>query len=210
MKETERYVFGSLVNGDFDTGSDVDVLIVSDSEDLSCPRDWSVYSEKGIRTLYEKGALFAWHLYLDAVPVSKEAIKNDLLRRIGKPNEYKTSHQEIIELSQVASSALSELERIDASVVFELGLIGLAIRDIAMAAGLQINGQLCFSKYAPFDLGNLSLPLPKELYFQLVKCRRATIRGEAEPNNLDALKCQVLDNSARIKCWINSVMGECK
>ncbi len=210
MIGTERYVFGSLVNGDFDTGSDVDVLVISDNENISCPDEWSVYTEGGIKTLYEKGSLFAWHLYLDAVPVSKEAIENDFLRNIGKPAEHNNAYQEVIELNQVATSSLSELEGTNASIVFELGLIGLAIRDIAMTTSLKINGRLCFSKYAPFDLGRLSLPLSKEFYFQLVQCRRATIRCEVEPKNLADLKCKVLNNRTQIERWINTVMEVCK
>lgn len=207
MKASLRYVFGSLISGDFDSGSDVDVLVIADSNELTCPNDWSLYTKSGIRNLYKKGTLFAWHLYQDAVPVSPEARECDFLREIGPPSCYDSAHSEIRDLKEIIQSAFQELLDQTPSRIFEIGLIAVAIRDIAMAASVHVNGRFNFSKFAPFELGNFSIDIPNSLYSNMLSCRRATIRGE------DFLEFKCPDNEllkvrGKITHWIDLVAAQ--
>ncbi|MDC8829719.1 nucleotidyltransferase domain-containing protein [Alteromonas gilva] len=204
MNSSLRYVFGSLVSGDFDSGSDVDVLVVSDDEHVSCPQNWSVYTKSGIRRLYEKGTLFAWHLYQDSVPVGSETRKYDFLREIGPPASYDSAPSEISELKNIVVSSLSELLDNTPSSVFEVGLIAVAVRDIAMAASIFINGKFNFSKFAPFELSQLSLDIPRPLYLTMLNCRRSTVRGETLSDNENPAN-ELLKHRKSIIRWIDEV-----
>ncbi|BFT29921.1 nucleotidyltransferase domain-containing protein [Alteromonas sp. D210916BOD_24] len=205
MNASLRYVFGSLISGDFDSGSDVDVLVIADNNELKCPKDWSLYTKSGVRNLYKKGTLFAWHLYQDAVPVSSEAREYDFLREIGPPSHYDSALSEIDELKGIIQSAFLELLDSTPSRIFEVGLIAVAVRDIAMAASVHIVGRFDFSKFAPFKLGKLSLDIPKSLYLNMLSCRRATIRGE----DLLNIKCpenELMQERESITRWIDTVV----
>jgi predicted nucleotidyltransferase len=201
----ERYVFGSLVNGDFDKGSDVDILIITNIIGSDTfPANWSVYTEKRIIELYKKGTLFSWHLYNDAIPVSILARKNDFLRKIGRPNDYKSAFTEIEYLSQLLKVSLEELSTRSPSVVYELGLIALGIRDIGMAASMSLTGSFNFSKYAPTELGDFSIPMDRCFYDSLIECRRATIRG-GRVLDVQQLKFDVLNNKEKLAIWVANI-----
>lgn len=208
MNNSERYVFGSLVSGDYDKGSDIDVLLIADETTPSCPDSWSVYTKQGIKNLYKKGNLFAWHLFLTAIPISTSAIKNDFLRTVGEPTSYDSAINEIEELRQVAELSFNELLEKTPSVIYELGLLAVSIRDIAMAASLEINGKFNFGKNAPFELGEYSLSLPEKLYTFMISCRRATIRG-FEPSESAAQKVKTtLSEREKILQWIDKLLAE--
>lgn len=180
MNSIRRYVFGSLVNGDIDNGSDIDVLVIDEHKNKHIyPPSWSVYSEERLKGLYQRGTLFAWHLFLEAVPVSHFAISNNLLRELGEPSKYSDGIKEIDELFQLMVTAYKELEEGTPSSTFELGLISVSIRDIAMAASIDTNKKFCFSKFAPYKLEGIEPPMPISIYKSLLDCRRATIRGAA-------------------------------
>lgn len=204
MNTSLRYVFGSLVSGDFDSGSDVDVLVISDDNLNLCPQNWSVYTKAGIKRLFEKGTLFAWHLYQDAVPISPEARKCDFLREIGPPASYGSANSEISELKSIIESSFSELVDNTPSSVYEVGLIAVAVRDIAMAASIFINGRFNFGKFAPFELSQLSLNIPRELYLKMLSCRRATIRGEIL-ESINSPEKELLRQRENITRWIDEV-----
>jgi hypothetical protein len=205
MKFSHRYIFGSLVSGDFDNGSDIDVLVITDDSMHNCPDDWSVYSKNGIQNLFARGSLFAWHLYQTAIPVTEETKRDDYLRSIGSPAEYTTAIEEIEDLRVILSSAFIELNNKTPSNVYECGLIAVAIRDISMAASQHLTDKFNFSKFAPFLLGKFSLNISQSLYLELVNCRRSGTRGRAL-NKTNKIVDAVLKEEMKITDWISTLI----
>lgn len=203
----EFYAFGSLCRGEPDAGSDVDILVITDQTNATrkIPNSWSKYSPKRVRELFARGTLFAWHLYLEAVPLWPRNGQG-FLQRVGPPKHYKNARREITDLRRILVGALTELNRGTPSEVYECGLIALACRDIAMAASLTINGSFNFSRYAPLRFKQMPFPLTKAKWNYLLACRRATTRGGSfrrnrrverhivsEPDNLLNWSSKILD-----------------
>ncbi|HWC58441.1 MAG TPA: hypothetical protein VHC44_02010, partial [Verrucomicrobiae bacterium] len=140
------------------------------------PPAWSLYSSRRLRQLFARGTLFAWHLYLESVPVWPRA-RTHFLKKIGPPAPYGGARREIADLQKILRSAVAELERKTPSVVYELGLIALACRDTAMAASPKLTGRFDFSRHAPLVLPTARFPLTRRQFDYLLSCRRATTRG---------------------------------
>jgi hypothetical protein len=173
----EIYIFGSLITGNIDSGSDVDVLVIDESRYRNkYPSDWSFYTQERILELFKQGTLFAWHVYTESICIHPKDSEG-FLYSIGKPSNYGNARSEIDSLLRIAIDSVNELKNNSPSWVFELGLIYMATRDIAMAASMQILGEFCFDKYAPFFITGNQFPLNKKEYFQIMNCRRATTRG---------------------------------
>lgn len=206
------YAFGSVVSGEFDDGSDTDILAIkSPFDDNRYPSGWSVYSRDRIKELYCKGTLFAWHIHLEAVPVFSSSGRG-FLESIGPPEAYTEAKHEIQVLWSMAEVALNELALDTPSSIYELGVLGVAIRDIGMAASKTFNGNFCFSKNAPYALKGLELPMDRDDYFYLINCRRATTRGH-QVNYDDERRRKIMDQSPDILNWCDKVLahiGKCK
>src|ERR1035437_2140277 len=117
---SELYIFGSLATGEVDDGSDVDVLAVVDGSQPSVklPASWSVYSSTRLEDLFERGTLFAWHLYQSAIKVWPRE-RDGLIAELGPPAQYTGAREEIAALLSMAVDSFGELERGTPSVVFE-------------------------------------------------------------------------------------------
>ncbi len=173
----EIYVFGSVCRGEPDPGSDLDVLVIAGKlKKAAYPSSWSVYSPSRLRTLFERGTLFAWHLHEEVVPVWPRTGRH-FLAKIGPPAPYVGAPAEVAQLREILLSSVDELIRGTTSTVYELGLISLACRDIAMAAAPILTGSFDFSRHAPFHLPGFQFPLGRKEYDYTLNCRRATTRG---------------------------------
>lgn len=202
----EIYIFGSIVTGKVDSGSDVDILVVEDNPSIEqYPSSWSVYSVARIREIFEQGTLFSWHLYLDALPLN---LKTDvgILQELGPPKIYGRIQavNEIDELIVISRGALRELNNGTPSDIYELGLVGLAIRDIAMAASKFMTGEFCFSKYSPFENECINSPILLEEYKYLIDCRRSTTRGASTVLS-ESIRLSIIDKSKGILDWCQNI-----
>lgn len=197
----EFYVFGSVCRGEPDPGSDVDVLVISNEPSAAreLPAAWSLYSPRRLRQLFARGTLFAWHLYLESVPVWPRGAPG-FLKRIGPPAAYVGARREIADLQKILRSAVAELERGTLSPVYELGLIALACRDTAMAASPTLAGHFDFSRHAPLALLSARFPLTRRQFDYLLSCRRATTRGGEFSRNA-RIEQQVKARSTALCQW---------
>lgn len=178
MTPLELWVFGSVTSGEIDAGSDLDVLAICGSEDdvTAMPSQWSIYSTQKLSSLFDRGTLFAWHLYRDAVRVWPHR-GPELLKSLGEPAPYSSGPAEIRALTTIADDAFAALERQTPSPIYELGLVYLVSRDIAMAAAPAILGDFSFSRFAPYQYTKPRFPLARAQYDYLISCRRAGTRG---------------------------------
>ena len=149
----EIYIFGSTVRGESAIDSDIDVLAIpSDGETASSyPPTWSVYSRDTLADYFAQGRLFAWHLYLESRVVFS-ASDRPWLQSIGAPAEYTTAKTDIETLGGLLRRSVSEIKKGTPSLVYEMGLIYTAVRDIAMSASWKLMGKPCFSRRAPYLL----------------------------------------------------------
>lgn len=199
----EIYIFGSTTRGDVSPSSDVDVLVIpEDNSNSEFPTAWSVYSKETLRSYFDSGRLFAWHLHLEAIRIFPRSGMS-FLSELGPPSSYKTAATDISDLQLLLEQSLSELRRNTHSPVYELGLVYTAIRDIAMAASWAMLGNPSFSRYAPYQLPE-KCPLPLDVYESAMRARHASTRGTPEPTNaLDAAltiqRSTVLDWTASIR-----------
>ena len=64
MKKMWIYAFGSLVRGEMDPDSDVDILFIGlPDENRSAPSSFLCYTKDEVTEIFKSGDLFAHHLY---------------------------------------------------------------------------------------------------------------------------------------------------
>ncbi len=206
------YVFGSILAGEVDSGSDVDVLVLAEAPDAACyPPEWSVYSLGQLREIFARGTLFAWHLYLGS-KLLYPAEGPDILDGFGKPAPYyPNAVSEIRALREIALTAMDELAAETPSWIYERGMLYVALRDTAMAAS-SILGEFCFSKHAPLRIStSTDFPLTKAEYDHLMDCRRGCIRDpESEKRFSDGEF--VLRKRSALDAWLRAIerkVGRC-
>lgn len=198
----EIYVFGSAARGEIAPSSDMDVLVVDTVPTPSAfPKEWSVYSKRTIEGYYNAGRLFAWHLHLEAIRIyPKSGIS--FLSSLGTPTCYSSAQQDLADLRILLSESIQQLQQDSPNLIYELGLIYTAIRDIAMAASWSIVGRPCFGRYVPYQISP-TCPLPRSVYDTAMSARHASIRGADEPK--DYLSAAQFIQTSPVLDWVDMV-----
>jgi predicted nucleotidyltransferase len=195
----EIRLFGSRARGDATTSSDLDVLCIVDTQDKErvnhndmvafiqnltkeSKQDISVYSEQRIRKLFSTGHLFAWHLYFESKLLWP---KDDpsLINSFGRPSSYVDHIKDAQTLAEIASEANSSLQQIDGNIVYDLGVLYVCLRNIALIASVQIQSKPVFGPFSPqiVKVPGLPFPFTNEEYGLTIACRHAVTRGEHPP-----------------------------
>ncbi|AZC37059.1 nucleotidyltransferase domain-containing protein [Pseudomonas chlororaphis] len=176
------FIFGSTVRGEVGASSDIDVLVipVNTVSPEVYPASWSIYSRETIRSYYEEGRLFAWHLHLESRCIYS-ASSEHWLETLGCPAAYRSAREDVASLTALLCDSLFELQSGTESVIYELGICYTALRDIAMSASWHLTGRPCFSRYAPFMLPGAQIPIGLEVYEQAMMARHFSTRGSAQP-----------------------------
>lgn len=205
----EFYIFGSVCRGEPDEGSDVDVLVVAENgrAHLNLPAAWSCYGRNRLRILFRRGTLFAWHLYLESVQLWPLG-PGGYLKKIGPPKPYTGAIREITDLQHILLDASKELLGGTQSPVYEFGLLALACRDAAMAASSTLVGQFDFSRYAPLHLP-ARFPLSKAQFDYLLKCRRASTRGD-DLRRRPQVERLIISRLPKLKTWCATLLYRVK
>ena len=208
-------VFGSYGRGDFDAHSDLDLLVVvkdgsgTASEQgivealkPALPKEPSVsfYGEKKFRDLFEEGNLFAWHIFLEAKLIPGFLHPSDVF---GRPNLYRTAAADIDGLIEILNGVPRWIASNPQNAVFELGILYVCARNIAMSASWHLKMRPDFGRYSPFGLpGPVRFPMSMERYEIAVRCRMASARGEEPPNVMPLV---VEETSEMLGTWARSV-----
>lgn len=199
------YAFGSTVTGDFDEGSDTDILAIErPNEDRRFPPDWSVYSQKRLDELFKSGTLFAWHIYLESVPIYLPDGEG-YLSKLGRPKEYSEAQRDILTFKNMTTDSLSEIGSETPSWIYEMGIVGVAIRDTGMAASRSLTGEYAFSKNTPYEI-NCSPPVCPSLYWYLLQCRRATTRG-LNASGFSDRRPELMNSASEVLSWFDDVLN---
>lgn len=190
------YAFGSLVRGEIDRLSDIDLLAITvDHEDSRFSREtFSVYLDSRIQELWIEGNPFAWHLYHQAQPVYLPNNVN-YLKSLGEPSPYKNAVRDIERFSEIYSEALDSLyAKSHPSPTFELSTVFLAIRNAATAFSLRPGGAPTFSRNAARCLGENSVCISDCAFEVLQRARVLSTRGYGTSlarSEADAIKAEM-------------------
>ncbi len=110
------YVFGSIVRGDIELGSDFDALAIIDAPNPKLdPQAFSIYTYERIKVLWKEGNPFAWHLATESRLVFTED-DSDYINDLGAPNPYidvKKDCKKFYELYVNSAESVSVLPQLD-------------------------------------------------------------------------------------------------
>ena len=208
-------VFGSAARGERDEMSDLDVIAIvrdgggkqSELPVLDAVRGYrqdepsiSWYGEKKIRTFFQTGDLFAWHLFLESIPVEGYPTIGE---QFGRPNEFRDGFETIRELARIYEGIPLAIDDAPQNIKYELGICYVCFRNIAMAASWHLCEQPDFGRYSPYSLGVLEFPLSRMTYDLLWRCRISGQRGFPPPTT-DEIDVRSMLQEGSI--WINQVM----
>lgn len=200
------YIFGSLVRGDYDEYSDIDLLALVNSfnkkYDIS---KFSIYSYDRISELWNEGNPFAWHLFTESKLVYSTD-GTDFLTELGCPSEYKNVENDCNKFLTLYKNSKYSLLNNTNSVVFEISNIFLSIRNFATCYALSMGNKI-FSRDSAKLLNKKSLKISESTYDILVRARVLSTRGTG--NVLSDQEVQKLKTSlSYIDSWFNTINKE--
>lgn len=171
------YAFGSICRGDISLGSDIDLLaIVEGHDDRISPDIFSIYSYKRIQELWQEGNPFAWHLSLEARLIFTSD-QTDYLKTLGSPEKYKRCLQDCEKFFSLFQEAHTSILKDSNSIIFDLSIVFLSVRNIATCFSLGVLGQPNFSRNSALCLEANSIPLDLYPYYVLERARILCTRG---------------------------------
>jgi predicted nucleotidyltransferase len=207
-KITAVRIFGSVARGEADANSDLDILVVTESDlelteelrtmlGIPCSADVSMYSTKRLLSMFEQGHLFAWHIFLESTPFG---VLSDLKWKeaFGKPNEYSNSSTDIRSFLTLLDDCEDAIKH-GSDVIFEAGIYYLGLRNLGMILSHKLKNRPNFSRYSAMHLPDEIRPPIKLLEYEyLLACRRYSRRAVKDntPDNETILK--IID---KLKSW---------
>jgi len=206
-----------MARGDSDALSDVDVLaVVKNNEGKVSETDVTKYLPKHINSptiswyglnrlkgMFCGGELFAWHIFLE----SKELFDSGGTRQtLGVPAQYSRAIEDIAAFRQTLKDVPNQLKIAEYNAIYELGVLYVCVRNIAMSASWHLCQQPDFSRMSPYRLGKQvpACPLPIEEYERSMSCRMASQRGLLPLAGITAN--EVLSYYMKVSVWADTVL----
>jgi hypothetical protein len=201
------YAFGSVCRGDISKGSDVDLLAIVEGFDARFdPDTYSIYSYDRVREIWVEGNPFAWHLSLESRLLFSDD-STDFLDSLGKPNPYQHRERDCAKFLSLFRDAVASLARTDASAVFDLSTVFLALRNFATCFSLGGGDRPDFSRHAAIRLGRRSLSIPGEAYQILERARILCTRGYGSMITADEVRI-ASQSFGQIEGWMAELLAE--
>lgn len=200
------YVFGSLIRGDYDKYSDIDLLaLVSSFNEKYDINKFSIYSYDRISELWNQGNPFAWHLSTESKLVYSSD-GTDFIAKLGSPSDYKNAVYDCNKFLTLYMDSKHFLLNNTNSVVFEVSNIFLAIRNFATCFALSM-GENIFSRNSSKLLGKYSLNISESTYDILVRARILSTRGTGTVLS-DSEVQKIKTSLPYIDSWFNTLKME--
>lgn len=211
-------VFGSVARGDNDALSDLDVLaLVENGAGMVPPAEVAATLPPGIRPgdaaiswygieryreMHAAGELFAWHIFLDA-KVAHDP--RGLLAALGAPAPYVRAIEDTDAFIAIAEDLPEQLAGAACNAVYEMGVLYVCLRNVAMSASWCLGERADFTRLAPYRLARstVALTLPEDEYRVSMLCRLAGQRGLALPSCVNADRVMRYHRSAL--AWMRRV-----
>nr|WP_314878097.1 nucleotidyltransferase domain-containing protein [uncultured Pseudomonas sp.] len=173
------YAFGSVCRGEIDRGSDIDLLACVDGPAPHIDTEkYSVYKYDRLKTLWEEGNPFAWHLHLES-KLLYGSDGADYLKGLGAPAAYTQGNEDCEKFRQLFEQSFESVRQSSNSATFHLSCIFLALRNFATCHSLSL-GKPIFSRRSPL-LVIPSLDVGSEVFSILTRARLLSTRGYGEP-----------------------------
>ena len=171
------YAFGSVCRGDVSLNSDIDLLAITDGHDSRFDQNnYSIYSYKRIKELWNEGNPFAWHLALES-KLLYSSDQNDYLKSLGYPARYGNCVGDCEKFYALFCEARISIAANHDSRIFDLSTIFLSVRNIASCFSLGVTEHPIFSRGSATMLGEFSLKISTTAYQALERARMLCTRG---------------------------------
>jgi len=199
------YIFGSVVRGEIDKYSDIDLILISDESlvDIDVNK-YSIYTSDRIKELYKEGNPFAWHLYYESKLVYSSG--EDFLRNLGRPEKYINCKSDLLKFKQLFNDSVDSIKENDFSIVFDLSMIFLAIRNFATCFTLGCYERPIFSRRSFEKLSDFPLILDERITDLLMMSRISSTRG-VNYNIDDEYLSLFKENIDKIDKWFNQILS---
>ena len=201
------YIFGSICRGEIDKQSDVDLLaIIENGEDNSNfdINKFSVYTVKRLKEMWQEGNPFAWHLFIESKLVFSTNQSN-LFKKWGKPNLYLNSRRDLGKFSNLFNDSVKSINESNSSVIFDLSMIFLAIRNFASCYSLGHLKDYNFSRYSALNLKSNKLEISSDSFEVLERARILSTRGIGKLITQKETE-MVLSELDIIKTWFQKII----
>ena len=165
------WLYGSYSRGDSDGLSDIDVLLITDGQNLRPTYDAledaasdvsvSCYVWDEIEMMAEYGSLFLHHLKLEGRPIAEGQRCQGRLRKIlDGLGPYQLARRDLIGFRQVLNDVVESLSDGHASLQYELSTLGTVFRHASILS-CALEGTFCFSRSGPVERVVVLTGLPK-------------------------------------------------
>jgi len=169
------YVFGSVVRGEVDKYSDVDLLLITDDKVNVDSNKYSIYTPKRIKEMFDEGNPFAWHLHYESKLIYSDG--TDFLEELKSPNSYENGLTDLVKFHELYRDSLSSIMADRLSLVFDLAMIFLALRNFATCYSLVCQDKPTFSRNSFEKLNDFPLLLNDKIKNLLMMSRISSTRG---------------------------------
>ncbi|MBE0393341.1 nucleotidyltransferase domain-containing protein [Flavobacterium sp. PL002] len=207
----EIYAFGSIVRGEIDKFSDVDLLILKDVEEKIQEIDkeqYSIYTYGRISELWKEGNPFSWHLFIQSKCIFS---KNDIpfLSSLGEPKPYNNIKDDLDKFTQLFYESKNSINSDSHSVDFDLSMIFLAIRNFASCFSLGFLKKNEFSRDSALNIEEYSIQINHFVYNRLRESRLLATRGIGE--KISEIELEIIINEfEKIENWFNKLIKHTK
>ncbi|MCX0436598.1 MULTISPECIES: nucleotidyltransferase domain-containing protein [Aeromonas] len=201
---THIYAFGSICRGEYESNSDIDLLVCmsgSENESHFEPSKFSIYEHQRLLELWQQGNPFAWHLYLESKLIFSSD-GTDFIQELGAPNPYSNAQSDCLKFKALFDEYSSLLINEGTSSVFYLSCVFLAIRNIATCYSLHQKKPI-FSRSSPY-LVTPKLDLDEDVYRILLKSRVLSTRGVGDIISQDEIEI-VKNHIYVIESWVRKL-----
>jgi hypothetical protein len=198
------YIFGSVVRGELDQYSDVDLLLISDNIEQNIdPNKYSIYSPERIKELYKEGNPFAWHLFYESKLIFSS--DQDFLLTLEKPSDYTNCKSDLLKFKKLFDDSIFSMRKNKLSIIFDLSMIFLAIRNFATCYTLGHYGKPIFSRLTFEKLHDYPLKLDDRVKELLMMSRISSTRGINFSVSEESLSLFELELN-NIENWFNEIL----
>lgn len=198
------YAFGSVVRGEIDEYSDIDLLLITDEKIKHIDSSkYSIYTPDRIKEMYIEGNPFAWHLYYESKLIFSDNM--DFLADLGKPSVYKNAYNDLIKFKNLFTDSVNSIFEDKLSIMFDLAMIFLSLRNFATCYSLDNYKKPIFSRISFEKLFDYPLNLDYRVKKLLMMSRISSTRGIIY--DLDEIEVSLLlEEINNISNWFNVIL----
>lgn len=203
----EIYAFGSIVRGEIDEFSDVDLLILkSQNEELVNidKEKYSIYTYERVSQLWKEGNPFAWHLFNESKCVfSKNQIS--FIETLGRPANYNNMRIDLDKFHKLFQDSSRSIISDNYTVDFDLSMIFLSIRNFSSCFALGYLKKFEFSRDSALKIGKFSININEKNYDSLKKSRLLATRGLGKKTSKSCLD-EIIKEFPVIEQWFDKLL----